>query len=99
MKICAMNCASCLCETFSCLYSASSRCERKCNSQGCSGGLFHPVQECEKYVPYIGQTVKECLKAQISVFQDGYIGCSLIENLGCEKCYKEFEEKVIHNEQ
>ena len=45
-------------------------------------------------VKYKGQQVKECLKENVSVFQDGYIRCGLVENLGCEKCYKEFEEKM-----
>ena len=31
---------------------------------------------------------------QVSIFQDGYIDCSLIDNYGCEKCYREFEERI-----
>lgn len=31
---------------------------------------------------------------QVFIFQDGYIDCSLIDNYGCEKCYREFEERI-----
>ena len=30
----------------------------------------------------------------VSVFQDGYISCSLVDTLGCEACYREFEEHI-----
>ncbi|MDD3338452.1 MAG: hypothetical protein PHS82_06295 [Lachnospiraceae bacterium] len=59
----------------------------------CRGGIFHPTIHCEHFIKYSGQQVKECLKANVSVFQDGYIGCSLVEKFGCEKCYEEWEEK------
>lgn len=62
----------------------------------CRGGAFFPAEsgDCEHYVHYEGQTIKECLKANIAVFQDGYIDCSLLENFGCERCYEEFKEKI-----
>lgn len=56
----------------------------------CRGGIFYPVFFCQHFVKYLGQQVKECLKGNILVFQDGYIICSLIECYGCEKCYEEF---------
>ena len=61
----------------------------------CRAGSFYPISntECSHYVHYEGQTVKTCLKANVSVFQDGYIDCSLVSNWGCRKCYEEFEEK------
>lgn len=34
----------------------------------------------------------ECLKAVVAVFQDGYIDCSLVDTLGCEACYKEWNK-------
>lgn len=59
----------------------------------CRGGTFHPVYYCQCFAKYTGQQVKTCLKANVSVFQDGYIACGLIESYGCEKCYEEFCEK------
>lgn len=45
-------------------------------------------------VKCLRQQVKTCLKANVSIFQDGYIDCSLIESSGCEACYREFEERT-----
>ena len=61
----------------------------------CRGGMFFPADpgECDQYVEYTGQRVEECLKANVSVFQDGYIDCSLIRNFGCESCYKEWSQQ------
>ena len=59
----------------------------------CRGGVFYPVFYCPRFAKYAGQQVQTCLKANVSVFQDGYIACSLIENYGCEKCYEEFMRK------
>lgn len=85
------SCSDCICR--SCLYWWSLRCQCKSDTQLCRGGVFHPLRSCEKHVKYDGQTVKTCLKANVSVFQDGYISCSLIDNLGCERCMEEFERK------
>lgn len=30
----------------------------------------------------------------MAVYQDGYIDCSLVDTLGCEACYREFEERM-----
>lgn len=63
----------------------------------CRGGVCYPATHCLHYVKYIECTVKECLKATVQVFQDGYIDCSLIENYGCEKCMEEWERKQEEN--
>lgn len=60
----------------------------------CRGGIFYPTGYCEHYRKYLGSQIKTCLKANVQVFQDGYISCSLIESSGCEVCYREFEEKL-----
>ncbi len=60
----------------------------------CRGGANYPVSYCPSFVKYKGVQVKECLKAVVSVFQDGYIDCRLVESYGCEKCYQEFEERT-----
>lgn len=59
----------------------------------CRGGNFYPSHYCKHFVRYKGKQVKECIKANVSVFQDGYISCCMVENFGCENCYKELEEK------
>lgn len=45
------------------------------------------IPHCEHFVKHTGQQVKECLKANVSVFQDGYI-----------QCYRELEEKIEREE-
>lgn len=60
----------------------------------CRGGRFYPISYCAEFVKYKGQQVKTCLKANVSIFQDGYIDCSLVENMGCKACYREFEERM-----
>lgn len=59
----------------------------------CRGGDCYPAYYCEHFVKYKGQQVKHCLKAAISIFQDGYMSCSIIDSVGCEKCYEEFERR------
>lgn len=59
----------------------------------CRGGAFYPVHYCGHFVRYRGQMVKECLDANVSVFQDGYIMCSLVDTVGCQECYRRFMEK------
>ncbi len=61
----------------------------------CRGGAFYPVRHCEKFIKYTGCQVKDCIKAVVAVYQDGYISCSLVDSIGCEVCYKEFEEKQL----
>lgn len=60
----------------------------------CRGGENYPISYSTDFVKYKGQQVKTCLKANVSVFQDGYIYCCLVKSIGCEICYKEFEKKI-----
>ena len=48
---------------------------------------------CPDFVQYEGQTIKECLYAPVSVFQDGYISCNLCDTVGCEWCYSQWEQE------
>lgn len=57
----------------------------------CRGGTHYPNYHCEHFVKYKGQQVKHCLRSTVSVFQDGYISCSIIDSVGCERCFKEWE--------
>lgn len=59
----------------------------------CRGGIFYPASYCGHFIEYKGQQVRECLKAPVSVFQDGYIQCSIVDNMGCQECYKEFKDR------
>ena len=59
----------------------------------CRGGITYPIHYCKSFVKYKDQQVKTCLKANVSIFQDGYIDCSIIDSVGCEKCYEEFERR------
>ena len=61
----------------------------------CRGGAFYPVHYCENFVRYQGQQVKSCLDANVDVFQDGYIMCSIVDTAGCEECYRRFTEKDL----
>ena len=73
----------------------------KCEEPGeqdhwCRGGILTPQHgKCQKYVRVDEEKiiVQDCLKAVIIKYQDGYIRCSLLENLGCEKCYREWEKR------
>ena len=60
----------------------------------CRGGIFYPTGYCEHYQKYKGSQIKECLKTNVQVFQDGYVSCSLVTSSGCDACYKEFVDKV-----
>ena len=59
----------------------------------CRGGATYPQQRCPHYAKYKGSTVKSCLFSNVQIFQDGYIQCSIIDNIGCEECYRMFEKK------
>lgn len=59
----------------------------------CRGGAFYPVHYCEHFVRYRGQQVKSCLDANVSIFQDGYIQCSIVNTVGCQECYRRFMER------
>lgn len=65
----------------------------------CRGGIFYTAYYCEHFVKYKGQQVRECIKANVSVFQDGHISCNMIDCYGCERCYAELEEKMEREEE
>lgn len=60
----------------------------------CRGGNLYPVSYCPHFVKYQGQIVKHCLFANVSVFQDGYIGCSIVNSIGCQEYYRRFEKRT-----
>ncbi len=62
----------------------------------CRGGIFYPADMCSEYIRFDKSKtyIKECLEANVKVYQDGYISCSLIECLGCEYCYNRLMEKM-----
>ena len=64
----------------------------------CRGGVFYPAQYCVHYQQYEGQSVKTCLMQNVSIFQDGYILCELVDTIGCEMCFKIFEERMQKEE-
>ena len=62
------------------------------------GGICHPANVetvCPSYVKYEEEKhmIRRCLYAAVSVFQDGYIDCSLVESMGCEECCRRFEQE------
>jgi hypothetical protein len=86
----------CVCDKYHCLYSWTGRCRGRCDYMGCRGGMFYQSKlPCVKRVEYdeTKTKVRECLKANIVIYQDGYIDCCLVENFGCEACYMEWREK------
>ena len=64
----------------------------------CRGGLFYPTYQCEYFEKFKGLEIKECIKCNVSVFQDGYMNCSLVDSTGCERCYQELMEKMERSE-
>ena len=57
--------------------------------------MLYPADDCPEHVQYdCDKTiVRECLDAIVTVFQDGYILCSIVDVMGCEECYRRFEER------
>lgn len=60
----------------------------------CRGGSFYPGIGCAHHVLYAGATVRECLKANVTEFQDGSVRCSIADSIGCQRCYEEFLERL-----
>lgn len=56
----------------------------------CRGGVFYPAETCEHFVKGIAAKVRSCLLANISEWPDGYIDCPIVENTGCEECYRRY---------
>lgn len=67
----------------------------------CRGGLFYSYEgdgeegTCPHYIRYEPEKhiVRACLLEVVEVFQDGYIRCGMVNTLGCEECYRRFEER------
>ena len=38
--------------------------------------------------------MQDCLEGAVVKYQDGYIQCSMIDVMGCEECYRRFEERT-----
>ena len=62
-----------------CVMHESHRCR---NEKTCPEGLH--------YEEYTGSTVRQCLRATVESFQDGYIHCPILDCVGCEKCMEDF---------
>jgi hypothetical protein len=68
---------------FRCVAFESHRCRNQwIGDRPCPDGLH--------YEEYTGSTVKQCLYATVEMFQDGYIHCPIIEEIGCKECEKRF---------
>ena len=63
----------------------------------CRGGVLYPERKCKHYVRYGGQTIEDCVRANVQVFQDGYMICNLKDAIGCDACIAEAEGKKINN--
>lgn len=61
----------------------------------CRGGACYPVERCDHYILYEPEKtlVRDCLDAVVVVYQDGYIRCSIVDNVGCEECYRRFQDR------
>lgn len=59
----------------------------------CRGGVFYPTKSCRNYEKYEGQSVKTCLRSNVSVFQDGYISCPIVETQGCQWCWEQLKKQ------
>lgn len=61
----------------------------------CRGGAFYPIEQCPHYVEYTADAtrVENCLVAPVVVYQDGFIRCYMVDRIGCEECYKRWEER------
>jgi len=62
----------------------------------CRGGILYHALMCDHYVKYTGSRVEHCFGALVEKYQDGYMDCCLLEQVGCEKCYEDWRK---HNEQ
>lgn len=66
----------------------------------CRGGIFYPAEsgDCGDYQEYKGATAEQCLFGNVLKFQDGYIICAIVDNIGCEKCMEMFEAELEKEE-
>lgn len=58
---------------------------------------MYPAYYCKSFTKYEGTTIEECIRAVIEVFQDGYIRCSIKDQIGCEACIDEDSHRNIYN--
>ena len=67
----------------------------------CRGGVFYPTDKCEHFIKYdeAATQVQDCLQAPVTKYQDGYIRCSLVESVGCEECYRQWERRMEHGDE
>lgn len=63
----------------------------------CRGGVCYPERKCEHYIKYEGQAIEDCVNANVSIFQDGYMICSLKDTIGCDACIAEMEGRKIND--
>ena len=56
----------------------------------CRGGNFYPADVCYRFREYEGQHVHKCFGCNVSVFQDGFIECSMVDMIGCTECIKTY---------
>ena len=63
----------------------------------CRGGDFFPVSYCEHYVRYEDSTIEGCIRANVQIFQDGYMTCVLKDSIGCEACAAGKNDLGIYN--
>ena len=60
----------------------------------CRGGIFYPVYQCGHFVKYTGIKFEPCIRCNISVYQDGYRYCSLVDCIGCKVCYDQLMDRL-----
>lgn len=63
----------------------------------CRGGDFFPVSYCEHYVRYEDSTIEGCIRANVQIFQDGYMTCVLKDSIGCAACAAGKNDLGIYN--
>lgn len=63
----------------------------------CRGGVLYPERKCEHYIKYEGQTIEDCVRANVQVFQDGYMICTLKDAIGCDACIAEADGRKIND--
>jgi hypothetical protein len=70
-------------DCFRCVAFESHRCRNQwIGNKPCPDGL--------QFEEYTGSNVRQCLCATVEEFQDGYIHCPIIDEIGCEECMKRF---------
>ena len=61
----------------------------------CRGGTLYPAETCEHHIQYQRDKAKVmcCFDSNVVVYQDGYVQCSIIDSVGCQECWRRFQEK------